>query len=124
MSHGLTACRRGSWPNRVGGGTRGNRPPVRGRRSRTAGLVTYGLDDIDWADEMRVFMEERTSFSPDALTGLEANLASPGRRRWIENLLPPDRLAELDLPAPERGRGEGALSRFGTGERPFDMRRV
>jgi benzoyl-CoA-dihydrodiol lyase len=38
------------------------------------GLVTFALDDIDWQDEVRVFLEERASFSPDGLTGLEANL--------------------------------------------------
>src|SRR6185312_3536503 len=38
------------------------------------GLVTFALDDIDWDDEIRVFLEERASFSPDSLTGMEANL--------------------------------------------------
>src|SRR5580704_15945961 len=42
------------------------------------GLVTASLDDIDWENEIRVFLEERASFSPDALTGLEANLRFAG----------------------------------------------
>src|SRR5271163_4085964 len=42
------------------------------------GLVTFVLDDIDWDDEVRVFFEERTSFSPDSLTGMEANLRFVG----------------------------------------------
>src|SRR6202012_1265703 len=42
------------------------------------GLVTFALDDIDWDDEIRVFFEERTSFSPDSLTGMEANLRFVG----------------------------------------------
>src|SRR4029077_1074443 len=42
------------------------------------GLVTFALDDIDWDDEVRVFFEERTSFSPDGLTGMEANLRFVG----------------------------------------------
>ncbi|MES2751369.1 MAG: 2,3-epoxybenzoyl-CoA dihydrolase, partial [Pseudomonadota bacterium] len=42
------------------------------------GLVTFALDDIDWDDEVRVFFEERTSFSPDSLTGMEANLRFVG----------------------------------------------
>src|SRR5262249_60357840 len=42
------------------------------------GLVTAALDDIDWEDEIRVFLEERASFSPDGLTGLEANLRFAG----------------------------------------------
>src|SRR5439155_3813522 len=46
------------------------------------GLVTFALDDIDWEDEIRVFLEERASFSSDALTGLEANLRFGGPRRW------------------------------------------
>ncbi len=37
------------------------------------GLVTFIFDDIDWEDEIRIFLEERVSFSPDALTGMEAN---------------------------------------------------
>src|SRR5258708_18091639 len=42
------------------------------------GLVTFALDDIDWDDEIRVFFEERASFSPDSLTAMEANLRSVG----------------------------------------------
>ena len=42
------------------------------------GLVTFALDDIDWDDEVRVFLEERASFSPDSLTGMEANLRFVG----------------------------------------------
>ena len=46
------------------------------------GLVTFALDDIDWDDEIRVFVEERTSFSPDSLTGMEANLRFVGPEPW------------------------------------------
>ena len=42
------------------------------------GLVTFAYDDIDWDDEIRIFLEERASFSPDGLTGLEANLRFGG----------------------------------------------
>jgi benzoyl-CoA-dihydrodiol lyase len=42
------------------------------------GLVTFAYDDIDWEDEVRIFLEERASFSPDAMTGMEANLRFPG----------------------------------------------
>jgi benzoyl-CoA-dihydrodiol lyase len=69
------------------------------------GLVTFALDDIDWDDEIRVFFEERASFSPDSLTGMEANLRFVGPET-IENLFAPDGVAELDLPAPQRGRRE------------------
>ena len=72
------------------------------------GLVTFALDDIDWEDEIRVFLEERASFSPDGLTGLEANLRFGGPETMeIENLRAADRLAELDLPAPQCGRRGG-----------------
>ena len=43
-----------------------------------AGLVTFTPDDIDWDDEVRLCLEERASFSPDALTGMEANLRFVG----------------------------------------------
>ena len=42
------------------------------------GLVTFAPDDIDWAGEIRLAIEERASFSPDALTGLEANYRFAG----------------------------------------------
>jgi len=48
----------------------------------TLGLVTSAPDDIDWADEVRIAIEERSSLSPDALTGLEANLRFNGPKRW------------------------------------------
>ena len=48
-----------------------------------AGLVTFAPDDLDWEDEIRVAIEERTSLSPDALTGMEASrCVSRGRKRW------------------------------------------
>jgi len=94
--------------------------------AETAGLVTFGLDDIDWADEMRVFMEERTSFSPDALTGLEANLRFAGPETMESKIFA--RLTAWQnwiFQRPNAVGPEGALSKFGTGERPaYDMRRV
>ena len=46
--------------------------------AEAAGLVTFAPDDLDWDDEVRVAIEERTSLSPDALTGMEANLRFAG----------------------------------------------
>jgi benzoyl-CoA-dihydrodiol lyase len=46
------------------------------------GLVTAAPDDIDWADEVRIVLEERAAMSPDALTGLEANLRFARRKTW------------------------------------------
>jgi benzoyl-CoA-dihydrodiol lyase len=43
-----------------------------------AGLITFAPDDLDWEDEIRVAIEERTSLSPDALTGMEASLRFAG----------------------------------------------
>ena len=51
---------------------------IEAQKAQQLGLVTVALDDIDWEDEIRIFMEERASFSPDALTGLEANLRFAG----------------------------------------------
>ncbi len=94
--------------------------------AEAAGLVTFGLDDIDWADEMRVFMEERKSFSPDALTGLEANLRFAGPETMESKIF--SRLTAWQnwiFQRPNAVGPEGALSKFGTGERPvYDMRRV
>jgi benzoyl-CoA-dihydrodiol lyase len=90
------------------------------------GLVTFAPDDIDWAEEVRIAVEERASFSPDALSGLEANyrFAGPetmetkifGRlscwQNWIFN-------------RPNASGPDGALRRFGTGQRAtFDRERV
>jgi benzoyl-CoA-dihydrodiol lyase len=90
------------------------------------GLVTFALDDIDWSNEVRVFMEERTSFSPDALTGLEANLRFAGPETMESKIFA--RLTAWQnwiFQRPNAVGEEGALARYGTGMRPaFDMRRV
>ena len=90
------------------------------------GLVTFALDDIDWANEVRVFLEERTSFSPDALTGLEANLRFAGPETMESKIFA--RLTAWQnwiFQRPNAVGEEGALARYGTGRRPaYDMRRV
>jgi benzoyl-CoA-dihydrodiol lyase len=91
-----------------------------------AGLVTFALDDIDWADEIRVFLEERASFSPDAMTGLEANLRFGGPETMESKIFA--RLTAWQnwiFQRPNAVGEAGALRRYGTGERPvYDMRRV
>ena len=70
-----------------------------------AGLVTFTPDDLDWDDEVRVTLEERASFSPDALD--RAGGQRPLRRSGDdgdEDLRPPHGVAELDLPASQRRR--------------------
>lgn len=90
------------------------------------GLVTFALDDIDWDDEVRVFFEERTSFSPDSLTGMEANLRFVGPETMESKIFA--RLTAWQnwiFQRPNAVGENGALRRYGTGERAqFDMTRV
>jgi benzoyl-CoA-dihydrodiol lyase len=90
------------------------------------GLVTFAVDDIDWDNEVRVFLEERASFSPDSLTGLEANLRFAGPETMESKIFA--RLTAWQnwiFQRPNAVGGEGALKRYGTGQKPaFDTRRV
>jgi benzoyl-CoA-dihydrodiol lyase len=90
------------------------------------GLVTFALDDIDWEDEVRVFLEERASFSPDALTGMEANLRFAGPETMETKIFA--RLTAWQnwiFQRPNAVGPEGALPRYGSGQKPnFDMKRV
>ena len=90
------------------------------------GLVTFALDDIDWDDEIRVFFEERASFSPDSLTGMEANLRFVGPETMESKIFA--RLTAWQnwiFQRPNAVGENGALRRYGSGERPqFDMTRV
>jgi len=90
------------------------------------GLVTFAPDDIDWDDEVRVFLEERASFSPDALTGLEANLRFAGPETMESKIFA--RLTAWQnwiFQRPNAIGEDGALKRYGTGQKPvFDTKRV
>ncbi|GII30234.1 2,3-epoxybenzoyl-CoA dihydrolase [Planotetraspora mira] len=90
------------------------------------GLVTFAPDDIDWADEVRIAIEERASFSPDALTGLEANYRFAGPETIETKIF--GRLAAWQnwiFYRPNASGPDGALRRFGTGQRAdFDKKRV
>ena len=90
------------------------------------GLVTFALDDIDWDDEIRVFLEERTSFSPDSLTGMEANLRFVGPETMESKIF--SRLTAWQnwiFQRPNAVGEEGALRRYGTGQKAqFDTTRV
>ena len=94
--------------------------------AQSLGLITFALDDIDWDDEVRVFLEERASFSPDALTGLEANLRFAGPETMESKIFA--RLTAWQnwiFQRPNAIGDEGALKRYGTGQKPvFDTRRV
>ena len=97
-----------------------------GEAAQDLGLVTFALDDIDWEDEIRVFLEERASFSADALTGLEANLRFAGPETMESKIFA--RLTAWQnwiFQRPNAVGEEGALRRYGTGQKPvFDTRRV
>ena len=90
------------------------------------GLITFALDDIDWDDEIRVFFEERASFSPDSLTGLEANLRFVGPETMELKIF--SRLTAWQnwiFQRPNAVGEDGALRRYGTGQKAqFDMTRV
>jgi benzoyl-CoA-dihydrodiol lyase len=90
------------------------------------GLITFALDDIDWDDEVRVFLEERASFSPDGLTGMEANLRFAGPETMETKIFA--RLTAWQnwiFQRPNAVGPEGALPRYGSGQKPnFDLKRV
>ena len=90
------------------------------------GLVTFILDDIDWDDEIRIFLEERASFSPDAMTGMEANLRFAGPETMETRIF--GRLTAWQnwiFTRPNAVGEDGALQRYGTGIRGnFNMERV
>ncbi len=90
------------------------------------GLVTFAFDDIDWEDEVRIFLEERANFSPDAMTGMEANLRFAGPETMETRIF--GRLTAWQnwiFQRPNAVGETGALQRYGSGIRgEYDMRRV
>ena len=90
------------------------------------GLVTFAPDDIDWEDEVRLAIEERATFSPDAMTGMEANLRFAGPETMESKIF--SRLTAWQnwiFQRPNAVGQDGALPNYGTGKRPeFDYRRV
>jgi benzoyl-CoA-dihydrodiol lyase len=79
MSHGLARleCRFLREPERAKAAL-ATREPLDAETAEEMGLVTFAPDEIDWEDEVRIAIEERTSMSPDALTGMEQNLRFAG----------------------------------------------
>jgi benzoyl-CoA-dihydrodiol lyase len=90
------------------------------------GLVTFAPDDIDWADEVRIAIEERASFSPDALTGMEANCRFVGPETMETKIFA--RLSAWQnwiFNRPNASGANGALRRYGSGQRgDFRFERV
>ncbi|MDB5840924.1 MAG: benzoyl-CoA-dihydrodiol lyase, partial [Herminiimonas sp.] len=96
------------------------------RQALALGLITADPDDLDWADEIRMAIEERASMSPDALTGLEANLRFNGRETMESRIF--GRLSAWQnwiFIRPNAVGESGALKVYGSGNKAqFDMTRV
>ncbi len=128
MGNGLTRLQTrylGDDKARAGAELRAGEPLQAGDAERI-GLVTFAPDDIDWADEVRIAIEERASFSPDALSGLEANYRFAGPETLETKIF--GRLSAWQnwiFTRPNASGPDGALRRFGTGQRAdFDRKRV
>jgi benzoyl-CoA-dihydrodiol lyase len=128
MSHGLTRLqsRFQADPEDVTRAEARIGEPLDAETAEQLGLVTFALDDIDWDDEVRVFFEERCSFSPDSLTGMEANLRFVGPETMESKIF--SRLTAWQnwiFQRPNAVGENGALGRYGTGQKAqFDMTRV
>jgi benzoyl-CoA-dihydrodiol lyase len=100
--------------------------PLAGPDAIALGLVTAAPDDIDWADEIRIALEERASLSPDALTGLEANLRFGGTETMETRIF--GRLTAWQnwiFVRPNAVGDKGALKVYGKGDKAaFDWNRV
>ncbi|MGI9311014.1 MAG: 2,3-epoxybenzoyl-CoA dihydrolase, partial [bacterium] len=90
------------------------------------GLISNAYDDIDWDDEIRIFTEERASFSPDAMTAMESNLRFGGPETMHSKIF--GRLSAWQnwiFQRPNAVGEEGALRRYGSGQPPkFDPQRA
>jgi benzoyl-CoA-dihydrodiol lyase len=99
---------------------------LRAEDAERLGLVTFAPDDIDWSEEVRLAVEERASFSPDALTGMEANYRFAGQETMETKIF--GRLTAWQnwiFNRPNASGPDGALRRYGTGRRAdFDRKRV
>jgi benzoyl-CoA-dihydrodiol lyase len=100
--------------------------PVEAEEAQTLGLVTAAVEEFDWDDELRVMLEERASFSPDALTGMEANLRFAGPETMETKIF--GRLTAWQnwiFQRPNAIGDKGALKLYGSGVQPtFDKERV
>ena len=99
---------------------------LNGDAAQQLGLITASLDDIDWEDEIRIAIEERAAMSPDALTGLEANLRFASKENMVTRIF--GRLSAWQnwiFIRPNAVGEKGALKLYGTGQKAgFDMNRV
>jgi benzoyl-CoA-dihydrodiol lyase len=100
--------------------------PLDAETAAELGLVTAAYDEVDWDEEVRLALEERASFSPDALTGLEANLRFAGPETMESKIF--GRLTAWQnwiFSRPNAAAETSALKRYGSGLRPsFDPKRT
>lgn len=100
--------------------------PLDAEAAADLGLVTFTYDQTDWDDEIRIMLEERASFSPDSLTGMEANLRFPGPETMETRIF--GRLTAWQnwiFQRPNAVGPDGALKRYGSGQQAaFDRQRV
>ncbi len=92
--------------------------PLEAAAAEELGLVTFTPDDIDWEDEIRIAVEERASFSPDALTGMEASLRFAGPETMESKIF--GRLSAWQnwiFQRPNAVGDDGALKVYGTGRK-------
>ena len=96
------------------------------RDAETLGLVTTAVDDLDWADELRLAIESRNALSPDALTGMEANLRfGPGETMASRVFGRLSAWQNWIFIRPNAVGPNGALKLYGTGNRAkFSWERV
>jgi benzoyl-CoA-dihydrodiol lyase len=100
--------------------------PVDAGACEELGLVTAAFDEVDWDDEVRIFLEERSSFSADGLTGLEANLRFAGPETMETKIF--GRLSAWQnwiFQRPNAVGADGALKRYGSGVKAsFNQERI
>jgi len=100
--------------------------PLDAREAHNAGLVSFAPDELDWDDEVRLAIESRAAFSPDALTGMEANLRFAGPETMETKIF--GRLTAWQnwiFQRPNAVGEKGALTAYGSQARPeFDFKRT
>jgi benzoyl-CoA-dihydrodiol lyase len=128
MSNGLTRLQTRFFgdPDALAAAEKRSGDALEAEDAEALGLVTFAPDDIDWDEEVRIAIEERASFSPDALTGLEANYRFPGPETLETKIF--GRLTAWQnwiFYRPNASGPDGALRKYGTGQRAdFDRKRV
>ncbi len=128
MANGLTRLQSRFWGDDAALATANGAigSPTVAAKALELGLVTFAPDDLDWDDEVRLAIEERASYSPDALTGMEANHRFAGPETMATKIF--SRLSAWQnwiFIRPNASGPDGALQRYGSGSRPsYDHNRT